>query len=317
MEILLQKSIEKIERIKEKYNSSDTKQKIWLRLALLIFNPCLYVLKSKLNSAVRLILTILTAFIMLGVTTVIIPFYFLWYIWTNTNLKKSVKITISVIIVFALLLGYISIRQKIRTVTFSPQTNASDTNSDVLSSSTQSQDTTNTDKNADTITEEKETEGEITTTETTTAQFHSIIAEEAEFVQVFDTMVFISKGEHKCIIGAKKDTVNKLLGHFDRTENYYIPTNEYSAYTTKYTNDNLMICVDYTKDYIAKGVYIEAFDVSDPLTGEGSYVYEHYDEIINLVTGGQDIKIEKDTEYANLTGIKKYPMALCIGELYE
>ena len=142
MENVLKQLVESIERTKEKYSSSDTKQKIWLRLVMLILNPCSSVLKLKLHSVVKLILTILTALIMLAVTIVILPFYFLWYIWTNTNLKKSGKITITVIIVLAVLLGYTSIGQQISTISFKPHKNTNNSNLEDSYSNTESENNT-------------------------------------------------------------------------------------------------------------------------------------------------------------------------------
>ncbi|MBQ5319513.1 MAG: hypothetical protein J6K17_10490 [Oscillospiraceae bacterium] len=239
------------------------------------------------------------------------PFY---WIWKKTKLVKTAKIALSVflIILFGVAAVY-SAKEKeyaeqVVTKRNTDITETIETEAETMSYS------------ESVVLTELITEAVIeTTTMEETIVLHNIneelTAKENMFYTVFDDVVNLEKGDPLCIIGSTKEGVYKLLKGFSAEESFlYMSTD---IYVIRFENDLFGMVVYFTEDWIAEGVYIEAMDVDDPITGEGSNVYERYDEIVALATGGQDIEVSPDTEYANLTQTKKYPMALIIGDTHE
>lgn len=117
------------------------------------------------------------------------------------------------------------------------------------------------------------------------------------------------------IIGSTRKQVKKLLtdkGYkFDKkyTENV-------DANAMDFEKKNVGILVYFDENNIAEGVYVESWD-GDILTGEGSYVSLHYDDLISLTSGDKNISVTNDLiEFTDFVYLE-YPTWLEIGNLPE
>jgi len=119
----------------------------------------------------------------------------------------------------------------------------------------------------------------------------------------------------KYIIGSTKDDVKKILSDYSINSNY---TNNVDTNALKFENSNLMIVVDFNSKGIAEGICFISINSNemDGLTGEGSYVSKHYDNLIKLASDNKSIKIENDMKY-DKTKLQKKPFELYIGNLHE
>lgn len=117
---------------------------------------------------------------------------------------------------------------------------------------------------------------------------------------------------NECIIGSDRTKVRALL------KNRYKETKSIMGENAlDFENDDLLITVFFSSEGKADGVFFmqNSFDGVDSLTGEGSYVSQHYDELVKLSTNDPNIKIESDYTKYNSKGIKKAPMELYIGNI--
>lgn len=112
------------------------------------------------------------------------------------------------------------------------------------------------------------------------------------------------------IIGSDKDTVRKLLNNYKETKSVMAEN------ALDFENNDLLITV-YFNDEKADGVLFmqNNLDGVNTMTGEGSYVSKHYDELVKLATDDPNIKVESDLTLHNSQGIKKEAMELYIGNI--
>ena len=84
-----------------------------------------------------------------------------------------------------------------------------------------------------------------------------------------------------------------------------------------FENNDLLVTVYFNGEDKADGVLFmqNSFDGVDTLTGEGSYISKHYDELVAMATNDPNIKIETDLTKYNSQGVKKYPMEIYIGNI--
>lgn len=113
------------------------------------------------------------------------------------------------------------------------------------------------------------------------------------------------------IIGSDKDTVRKLFDGYKETKSIM------SDNALDFENNDLLITVYFNNGERADGVLFmqNSFDGVDTLTGEGSYISKHYDELIAMATNDPNVKVETDLTKYNSQGVKKYPMEIYIGNV--
>lgn len=109
------------------------------------------------------------------------------------------------------------------------------------------------------------------------------------------------------VLGSTEDTIKKIfIDHMIDEEN--MNTN-----AVKFDNHNLTIVVDFDSNGKAEGVSFLSnnfteFDVGGD--GKDSYVNKHYDELLELATGGKSVKVSKNSS-------SKYPIEIYIGHVHE
>ena len=115
------------------------------------------------------------------------------------------------------------------------------------------------------------------------------------------------------IIGSDKDSVRKIFDGYKETKSIM------SDNALDFENNDLLVTVYFNGEDKADGVLFmqNSFDGVDTLTGEGSYISKHYDELVAMATNDPNIKIETDLTKYNSQGVKKYPMEIYIGNIPE
>ena len=115
------------------------------------------------------------------------------------------------------------------------------------------------------------------------------------------------------IIGSDKDTVRKIFDGYKETKSIM------SDNALDFENNDLLITVYFNGEDKADGVLFmqNSLDGVDTLTGEGSYISKHYDELVAMATNDPNVKIETDLTKYNSQGVKKYPMEIYIGNIPE
>lgn len=115
------------------------------------------------------------------------------------------------------------------------------------------------------------------------------------------------------IIGSDKDTVRKIFNGYKETKSIM------SDNALDFENNDLLVTVYFNGEDKADGVLFmqNSFDGVDTLTGEGSYISKHYDELVAMATNDPNVKIETDLTKYNSQGVKKYPMEIYIGNIPE
>lgn len=113
------------------------------------------------------------------------------------------------------------------------------------------------------------------------------------------------------IIGSDKDTVRKLFDGYKETKSIM------SDNALDFENNDLLITVYFNNSEKADGVLFmqNSLDGVDTLTGEGSYISKHYDELVAMATNDPNVKVETDLTKYNSQGVKKYPMEIYIGNI--
>lgn len=99
-----EKIVLRIDDLKERYKSNESKHRLMLGIAVFILSPCAFVLKFNINSVVKIILTLFVALFMLEIILAISPFILLYHIWFRSNLKSIGKIVTTFFIVLFLIL---------------------------------------------------------------------------------------------------------------------------------------------------------------------------------------------------------------------
>ena len=113
------------------------------------------------------------------------------------------------------------------------------------------------------------------------------------------------------IIGSDKDTVRKIFNGYKETKSIM------SDNALDFENNDLLITVYFNNSEKADGVLFmqNSLDGIDTLTGEGSYISKHYDELVAMATNDPNVKVETDLIKYNSQGVKKYPMEIYIGNI--
>jgi len=113
------------------------------------------------------------------------------------------------------------------------------------------------------------------------------------------------------LIGSTKDEVRKLLNNYKETKS------NMGSNALDFENNNLLITVFFNSSGNADGVMFLSNNINtmDDLTGDGSYVSKHYNELVKLATTNSSILIETDLTKYNSKGVKKTPMELYIGNV--
>lgn len=110
------------------------------------------------------------------------------------------------------------------------------------------------------------------------------------------------------IIGSNKDTVRKIFTGYKEKSSIF------GENAIDFDSENLLVTVFFNNDK-AEGVIFLSNNLNDmnTLTGEGSYVSQHYDELLKMATSDTNIKVESDLTKFNSQGNKKVASELYIG----
>lgn len=134
---------------------------------------------------------------------------------------------------------------------------------------------------------------------------------QAEALEVFEEEKVVDDNV-EYIIGSNKMQVTKFL----TDKGYTIDNKNVEPNVIEFLKDEMVILVYFDEDDISEGIWIESYD-GDFVTGEGSYVSLHYDELILLASGDKNIDITNDLIEFNNLGNLKYPTVLIIGHVPE
>lgn len=110
------------------------------------------------------------------------------------------------------------------------------------------------------------------------------------------------------IIGSDKETVRGIF------KDYKEKTSIMGENAIDFDNDNLLVTVFFNNEK-ADGVIFLSNNLNsmNTTTGEGSYVSQHYDELVKMASTDTNIKIESDLTKYNSQGNKKVASELYIG----
>lgn len=110
------------------------------------------------------------------------------------------------------------------------------------------------------------------------------------------------------IIGSDAATVRKLLNSYTEKSSVM------GENAIDFDNDNLLITVFFTNGKADGVIFLSNnLNTMNTITGEGSYVSQHYDELVKMATNDTGIKIESDLMKYNSKGNKKVASELYIG----
>ncbi len=134
---------------------------------------------------------------------------------------------------------------------------------------------------------------------------------EKEPIKQADNTNSVAPTNSTCLIGADKANVRKLLKKYKETKSFM------SDNALDFEDKNLLITVYFNSKDIADGVLFmqNSLDGIDTITGAGSYVGRHYNELVNLATTDKSIKVETDVTKYNSQGKKTTPMEIYVGNV--
>ncbi len=134
---------------------------------------------------------------------------------------------------------------------------------------------------------------------------------EKEPIKQADNTNSVAPTNSTCLIGADKDNVRRLLSKYKETKSFM------SENALDFEDHNLYITVYFNSEDIAEGVlFMQAsLDGIDTITGAGSYVGSHYNELVKLATTDKSVKVETDVIRYNSQGKKKVPMEIYVGKV--
>lgn len=130
----LEKIVLRIDDLKERYKSNESKHRLMLGIAVFILSPCAFVLKFNINYVVKTILTLFVALFMIEIILVISPFILLYHIWFRSNLKSIGKIITTFFIILFLVLCCVGTKQGANIDTDSTASYSDETKETVLES---------------------------------------------------------------------------------------------------------------------------------------------------------------------------------------
>lgn len=114
--------------------------------------------------------------------------------------------------------------------------------------------------------------------------------------------------EERYIIGSDKETVRNIFNGYTEKSSLM------GENAIDFDNNNLLVTVFFTNEKADGIIFLSNnLDSMDTITGEGSYVSKHYDELVKMATNDTNIKIESDLTKFNSQGKKKVASELYIG----
>ena len=138
---------------------------------------------------------------------------------------------------------------------------------------------------------------EVTNTQNTKNKPKEIIEEPTE-----------SKKEETYIIGSNKETVRNIFSDYKEKSSLM------GENAIDFDSADLLVTVFFNNEKADGVIFLSNnLDNMNTLTGEGSYVSQHYDELVKMATSGTDINIESDLTKYNSQGNKKVASELYIG----
>lgn len=116
-----------------------------------------------------------------------------------------------------------------------------------------------------------------------------------------------TESKPKVILGSTRDEIGKMFSDYEIDKEY---EKNVDANAIKYVNNDLSVIVFFDKNEKAEGVAYLANASGIGQDGKNSYVNLHYNELLKLATGGQNVKVERDAA-------SKYPVELYIGNNHD
>lgn len=117
-----------------------------------------------------------------------------------------------------------------------------------------------------------------------------------------------TQSEELFIIGSDRETVRNILNGYKEKSSIM------GENAIDFDNDNLLVTVFFANEKAEGVIFLSNnLDNMNMTTGEGSYVSQHYDELIKMATNDTSIKIENDMTKLNSQGKKKVASELYIG----
>ena len=114
--------------------------------------------------------------------------------------------------------------------------------------------------------------------------------------------------EAQYIIGSDKEAVRSIFNGYTEKSSLM------GENAIDFDNNNLLVTVFFTNGKADGVIFLSNnVDSMDTITGEGSYVSKHYDELVKMATNDTKIKIESDLTKSNSQGKKKVASELYIG----
>ena len=128
----------------------------------------------------------------------------------------------------------------------------------------------------------------------------NIVTDQTEKKQTVETL---QKKETYRLLGLNREQVKSIF-----SKKGYHPTKSYYSYDLAFQIDRKVEAhVIFNDDGVVTGVDFLSLDASLSDNGSDSYVYKHHDELVQWVTGGENVLIEH-----NIT--TKYPCDVYIGD---
>lgn len=154
------------------------------------------------------------------------------------------------------------------------------------------------------------TESEKTLTPTEKAVAEKVAADQAVAEKAAAEKVAAEKAaaSEKYIIGANKEQIRTMFSGWE-----YVPRYEQNVdpNAMKFENSDLMVVIDFDSQKVAEGVsFLSNGNLGDMITGKGSYVDIHYNELVQWATGGKNLKVVKGN-------VSQYPVEIYIGNYHE
>ncbi len=231
-----EKIVLRIDDLKERYQSNESKHRLMLGIAVFILSPCAFVLKFNVNAVMKIILTLFVALFMIEIILAFSPFILLYHIWFRSNLKSIGKIVITFLIVLFFVLCCVGGTQEIDADTDSTASYSSETKENVLESE-------HTDNQTELTTEEKKELNSIYSkltdkqfallTELLAKSFYSFTLTNEEVESDSSVMSCLTKiynyaydnyyeldPEYKEVFATKYDVVTKISNYETLKENF-------------------------------------------------------------------------------------------------
>ena len=113
----LEKIVQRIDELKERYKNKESKHKLLLGIAVFILSPCAFILKLNGNDIVKIILALIVTLIMFDIILFASPILLLYHIWCRSSLKTFGKLFVTSLLAVIFAVCYVGVTQETDTET--------------------------------------------------------------------------------------------------------------------------------------------------------------------------------------------------------